>query len=214
MKGISKYLCVDIKDAAKATLDAETSHLQECYEEQVYINKLQAKIDKLKKEGNGAWWELPAEDRMCKALERIALHVIYKYMNRSSFKYRVAIRQDNGSYKRFEVTCICYQPNGDITVDYKDPALPYGGDAKIDSVNAILEQCTGILDNTGVRIYEHDILQDTRNERKYKVAWVGCTAGFVMILLDGEERYNPKSLYFADKSFGWFKIIGNIHERF
>ena len=79
-------------------------------------------------------------------------------MNRDKFKYRVAIRQEHGSYKMFAVTCICYQPNGDITVDYNNPALPYGGDAKIDGENAILEQCTGLADKTGKLIFEGDVI--------------------------------------------------------
>ena len=77
MEGIVKYLCSDMDDAVKETLEAETAHLRECYEKQVYINELQAKIDKLRREDNGAWWELPPEDRMINALESIAIHVIY-----------------------------------------------------------------------------------------------------------------------------------------
>ena len=79
MEGIVKYLCfgMDNAEAVKKTLEAETAHLQECYEKQVCINELQAKIDKLKREDNGAWWELSPEDRMRKALESIAIHVIY-----------------------------------------------------------------------------------------------------------------------------------------
>lgn len=136
-------------------------------------------------------------------------------INRPNFKYRVAIRQDDGSYKRFEVSTIALRADK-IIVEYSyvvDTNHGKIGSVVVDSRTVILEQCTGILDNTGVAIYEHDILRDTRDEREYKVDWVGCTAGFVMTLLDGEERYNPKSLYFANKSFGWFKIIGNIHER-
>lgn len=132
-------------------------------------------------------------------------------LNRSAFKYRVAIRQEDGSYKRFEVSTIAFRA-AKVIVEYSYHGK--FGSVDVDGNNAILEQCTGIRDNTGVAIYEHDILRDTRNNREYKVDWVGCAATFVMTLLDGEERYNPKSLYFANKSFGWFKIIGNIHERF
>lgn len=79
MKGIIKYLCSDMDDAVavQKTLEAETAHLRECYEQQVRINELQTKIDKLRREGNGAWWKSPPEDRMRKALESIAIHVIY-----------------------------------------------------------------------------------------------------------------------------------------
>ena len=136
-------------------------------------------------------------------------------MNNSQREYRVAIRQDDGSYKRCEVGTIMYRSDK-IIVEYSyvvDANHGKVGSVVVDGKNAILEQCTGILDNTGVRIYENDILKDIRNGRKYKVNWTGCTASFDMTLLDGEERYNPKSLYFANKSFGWFKIIGNIHER-
>ena len=139
-----------------------------------------------------------------------------KMMNRPHFKYRVAIRQEDGSYKRFEVSTIAFRADK-IIVEYSYVAdANHGkvGSVVVDGRTAILEQCTGILDNTGADIYEHDILRDTRNKREYKVDWVGCTAEFVMTPLDGEERYNPKSLYFVNKSFGRFKIIGNIHERF
>lgn len=135
-------------------------------------------------------------------------------LNRSSFMYRVAIRQEDGSYKRFEVSTIAFRSDK-IIVEYSyavDANHGKVGSVVVDGRTAILEQYTGILDNTGARIYEHDILQDTRDGRKYKVSWTGCTAGFDMTLLDGEERYNPKSLYFANNNFGWFKIIGNIFD--
>ncbi len=79
MKNIGKYLCFDMDnaEAVKEALDAETAHLRECYEKQVCINELQAKIDKLRKEAKDAGWLLPPEDRMRKALESIAIHVIY-----------------------------------------------------------------------------------------------------------------------------------------
>jgi hypothetical protein len=47
------------------------------YIQQEYIAEMQAKLDKLRKEENGAWWLLPPADRMRKALESIAIHVIY-----------------------------------------------------------------------------------------------------------------------------------------
>ena len=76
----------------------------------------------------------------------------------------------------------------------------------------IIEQCTGICDKNHKFIFEGDILKDTRFGKLYKVTWVGCSASFEMTLVDGEEKINPKPLYFANRSFGWFKIIGNVHE--
>ena len=75
----------------------------------------------------------------------------------------------------------------------------------------IIEQHTGIYDRKHNPIYEGDILKDTRSNKIYQVCWVGCMASFAMVLLDGEEKINPKSLYFANQSFGWFEIVGNIH---
>jgi hypothetical protein len=75
-----------------------------------------------------------------------------------------------------------------------------------------VEYCTGILDKKRNLIYEEDIVKDTRNGKIYIVSWYGCDAGFRMVLLDGEEKFNPKSLWFANNCFGWFEIIGNIHD--
>lgn len=77
MKGMSKYLFSDMKDAVKETLAAETAHLQTYSEKIAKINELQAKIDKLRRGDNRAWWNLPPEERMRKALESIALMAVY-----------------------------------------------------------------------------------------------------------------------------------------
>lgn len=134
-------------------------------------------------------------------------------MNTDRFKLRVAIRQEDGSYKLFPVTCICYQPNGDITVDYKDPALPYGGDVKIDGENAILEQCTGLTDKNGKLIFEGDVVRYYRStamglggERIASVLWDERDAEFGILTTLGDGYNMWEALRFG------IKIIGNIHE--
>lgn len=77
-------------------------------------------------------------------------------------------------------------------------------------------QYTGILDKNGKRIFEADILRDSLKDKLYRVAWIGCRAGFeiVEILQKQSTGYTPPpgTMYLTNQSFNRFAIIGNIYE--
>lgn len=77
-------------------------------------------------------------------------------------------------------------------------------------------QCTGLKDKAGKLIFEADILRDSLKDKLYRVAWIGCRAGFeiVEILQKQSTGYTPPpgTMYLTNQSFNRFAIIGNIYE--
>lgn len=71
-----------------------------------------------------------------------------------------------------------------------------------------LMQYTGIRDKNGKKIFERDILRNTRNNKVYNVVWNGSHASFEFV--NCEDRY--QSMLSANKSYGSYEVIGNIYE--
>lgn len=126
-------------------------------------------------------------------------------MGNDRFKFRVAIRQEDGTYKRFEVGTIAFRADK-IIVEYSYIAdANHGkiGRIVIDGETAILEQCTGLRDKNNNLIYEGDVV-DFNGEYSGKVLFKnGC---FVW-----DWGCNDPPIYDLDKEY--IEIIGNIHER-
>lgn len=128
------------------------------------------------------------------------------------FNFRVAIRQEDGSYRVCEVATIAWRSDKTIVgYDYVADAK-HGkiGTIVIDGENAILEQCTGLTDKNGKLVYEGDVFEAT-----------------VLNSFDGDEmtgkRIRGQVAYYVNEAAFTFaayspfnlselEIIGNIHE--
>ena len=97
------------------------------------------------------------------------------------FKYRVAIQQKNGSYKRFDVCYATTYDDGKMLVCYK--AGNNDCYCWIDCDRAILEQCTGMTDKNGILIYEGDVVVGSWNTR-LTVLWDEISVSFMVQPLD------------------------------
>lgn len=79
-----------------------------------------------------------------------------------------------------------------------------------------IEQYTGIRDRNNKMIFEGDILLEIKTGKSYKVVWWGCRAGYEMEEIppkdaDPYDKMHPGTMYFANKTFGRFEVVGNIH---
>lgn len=104
-------------------------------------------------------------------------------MNNDRFKFRVVIKQPDGSYKRYPVLEMVFgEP---VSVIYNDGSkeFPYGRDIDIDGDNAILEQCAGKPDKHGQLIHEGDMVRvyDLSGDvfKEGVVRWRGTAFGIV-----------------------------------
>lgn len=80
-------------------------------------------------------------------------------MNTERFNFRVAQKQTDGTYKRYNVTSLGWNARG----MYVKTMIPANDtinivELYIDGDNAILEQCTGVKDHEKNLIYENDIV--------------------------------------------------------
>lgn len=127
-------------------------------------------------------------------------------MNRSRFGFRVAIRQPDGSFRRFRVYTldmagvICdgsgSLPPGKLTAYYID-TWPSG--VVIDGENAVLEQCTGQSDQSGRLIFENDVVEvyDLLTDcwNRSIVRWTDeCGGGWICAYAEPEQVVHGCSL--------------------
>ena len=126
-------------------------------------------------------------------------------MNTDRFNFRIALKQADGSYKRYKALCIGRDARGlyaRCSIPHNDKEF-YLHDIVIDGENAILEQCTGLKDKNGNLIYESDIVQYDGKETGIVLFRNGC------FVWDWKVNDPPIwGLGFVD-----LEIIGNIHEK-
>lgn len=132
-------------------------------------------------------------------------------MNMDRFKFRVAIKQEDGTCTRHECVKTIIEWGIYIRCRYSTPNKTHVID--VDGVNVILEQCTGQPDENKKLIFENDRMAFTvfdcyDNETQYVgiVEWIGCE---FMLVVSNETVFNLEWVLNQDPTA---KIIGNIHE--
>lgn len=74
--------------------------------------------------------------------------------------------------------------------------------------DVVLLEYTGITDIKNKEIYENDFIRNNRSGKIYRVIWNGSHSAFEAH--DMENQYN--SMFFANRSFGNYEVIGNVYE--
>lgn len=142
------------------------------------------------------------------------------------FNFRVAIRQKDGTYKRYGVISLGWDARGlyaRVAIPHKENEF-YLHDIVIDGENAILEQCTGLKDKNGKLIFEGDIVMCQVPGAYYSVKAVvefvtpgGNIAEWRCRYLDYFHRiYTSKAISGCtaqELRANACEIIGNIHEK-
>lgn len=123
------------------------------------------------------------------------------------FKFRVAIKQADGTFNRFEV----YSFTADGTVEYlKESSFNPLGDVVmiettiINNKTAFLEQCTGWQDTNKNWIFDGDLLLDSTGST-YKCYWCPQKACFIFRNVNDRHEY-------LDRNFSrrHWEVIGKI----
>ena len=147
-------------------------------------------------------------------------------MTETKNQFRVAIRQKDGTFKRFRVHALFW----------KEPALiarvslPVGEneflvtEIAIDGENAFLEQATGVMDSKRKMIFQGDVVnmyipcEDAY--RKCKVEYVidtGSTAQWVCRYLEGSRKHQffgtPTEITTEYLDGSYCEITGEYHDR-
>jgi len=130
-------------------------------------------------------------------------------MNNDRFKFRVAIKQQDGSFNRLDVRGIKFRASG-FTVDVRENRCMtiY----EVDGENVILEQCTGLKDQSGKLIFEGDVVDyycpmaDDHYQGVVTFDDNETTASGYYIKGNREGKYDS----YLDGSH--CRIIGNVHQ--
>lgn len=140
-------------------------------------------------------------------------------MNNDRFLYRVAIRQEDGSFRVCDVGNLWYRADK-IIVEYSyiaDEKNIKIGKTFIDGVNAILLQCTGLKDKNNKLIYAGDVLRHDFYGGGYCIrSVVRYEGGF--FFCDDKDNLRHKAIHFALRGMmtqevaKGFEVIGNVHE--
>jgi hypothetical protein len=148
-------------------------------------------------------------------------------MNKEKIKYRVAIKQSDGSYKRCEVASMLWRCDY-LIVEYsyqKDVNHGIIGKVKVDNKSVILERGVGIVDKHGNDIFEGDCVRyfnESDNTLHYGVVeWCdgkGTTSGQWLACGYEIDLDNPNSKYYPQKSQWIFspswEIVGTTFSKY
>ena len=138
----------------------------------------------------------------------------------------MAIRQKDGTYKRFRVLALFWKGTGlsarvSLSVSNNEFLIT---EIAIDGENAFLEQSTGVMDSKGKMIFEGDVVnmyipcEDAY--RKCKVEYVidtGSTAQWVCRYLEGSRKHQffgtPTEITTEYLDGSYSEITGEYHDR-
>ena len=128
-------------------------------------------------------------------------------------KFRVAIKNKDGSFRICEVCAIIYRVDG-IRVEYTYAVgnTVFVGQVIIDGENAIIEQSTGLTDKNNKEIFEGDICDLGNN---YRITIIFKDAGFGW--LDFPNSKYARIISFSGHNYlsevvSKIEVIGNIHD--
>ncbi len=126
------------------------------------------------------------------------------------FKFRVAIKQPDGTYKRYPVEDMLFC--NPISAVYRDGSkeFPYGRDVEIDGDKAILEQCTGSPDKNKELIYDGHIVLANMPDLPKLEAVVKWKRGAWWLEYDDAS---DDTLDRIIQDGATLEIIGNLHEK-